>query len=170
MITVADVAHEPSLNLQVVAGAGGLQREVRSAHVSELTAPGDWLRGGELLMTVGPLLPMRLPECRAYLSECAAAGVAALALGLGHGLPYQDCPAPLRIAAEESGVPLMMVPDETPFIAVTRFCRSWYHSHLAVLVAMTLRLGRWVRTCACPAGGRAPARSARRDRRRHRHR
>ena len=92
-----------------------------SAHVSELTSPGDWLHGGELLMTVGLLLPMQLPDCRAYVSECAAAGVAALALGLGHGLPYQDCPEALRIAAEESGVPLLMVPDETPFIAVTKW-------------------------------------------------
>jgi purine catabolism regulator len=94
---------------------------VSSAHVSELTSPGDWLRGGELLMTVGLLLPMRLPECRAYMAECARAGVAALALGLGHGLPYQSCPDALRIAAQESGVPLLTVPDETPFIAVTKW-------------------------------------------------
>ena len=99
----------------------GLGREVTSAHVSELTSPGDWLRGGELLMTVGLLLPMTLPECRAYVSECAAAGVAGLALGLGHGLPYQECPDALRIAAQEVGVPLLMVPDETPFIAVTKW-------------------------------------------------
>ena len=121
MITVADVLAEPALNLQVVAGSTNCGREVSSAHVSELTSPGDWLRGGELLMTVGLLLPMRLAECRAYVSECAASGVAALALGLGHGLPYQDCPDALRIAAEESAVPLLAVPDETPFIAVTKW-------------------------------------------------
>ena len=102
-------------------GDDASHREVTSAHVSELTSPGDWLRGGELLMTVGLLLPMRLPDCRAYVSECATAGVAALALGLGHGLPYQECPEPLRRAARESGVPLLTVPDETPFIAVTKW-------------------------------------------------
>ena len=64
---------------------------------------------------------MRLPECRAYVSECAGAGVAALALGLGHGLPYQEVPDALRIAAQESSVPLLAVPDETPFIAVTKW-------------------------------------------------
>src|SRR6476661_342604 len=121
MITVADVVADQTLNLQVVTGGDHLDREVTSAHVSELTSPGDWLRGGELLMTVGLLLPMRLPECRAYVSECAGAGVAALALGLGHGLPYQACPDALRIAAEESSVPLLAVPDETPFIAVTKW-------------------------------------------------
>lgn len=119
MITVGDVVADPALNLQLVAGFDGLTRRVTSAHVSELTSPGDWLRGGELLMTVGLLLPMTVPRCRAYLSECAAAGVAAVALGLGHGLPYQACPDALRKAAEDVGVPLLMVPDETPFIAVT---------------------------------------------------
>jgi purine catabolism regulator len=121
VITIGDVVADRSLNLQLIAGADGTGREVTSAHVSELTSPGDWLRGGELLMTVGLLLPMRLPECRAYVSECAAAGVAGLALGLGHGLPYQECPDALRVAAQEVGVPLLMVPDETPFIAVTKW-------------------------------------------------
>ncbi|TPG36979.1 PucR family transcriptional regulator [Mycolicibacterium hodleri] len=121
MITVGDVVADRSLNLQLAAGADGLGREVTSAHVSELTSPGDWLRGGELLMTVGLLLPMKQPECQAYLSECAAAGVAGVALGLGHGLPYQECPDALRAAAQEIGVPLLMVPDETPFIAVTKW-------------------------------------------------
>lgn len=121
MITVADVLAAPGLGLEVVAGAGAVGTEVTSAHVSELTSPHDWLRGGELLMTVGLQLPMRLPECRAYVAECAAAGVAALALGLGHGLPYQQCPEPLRVAAEECGVPLLVVPDATPFIAITKW-------------------------------------------------
>lgn len=121
MITIADVAQENSLNLRLLTHGDDLQRAVTSAHVSELTSPGDWLRGGELMMTVGLLLPMTLPDCRAYVSQCAEAGVAALALGLGHGLPYQDCPEALLAAAQDCGVPLLTVPDETPFIAVTKW-------------------------------------------------
>jgi len=121
MITVADVVADQTLNLQVVTGGDHLDREVTSAHVSELTSPGDWLRGGELLMTVGLLLPMNPADCQTYLAECARAGVSAIALGLGHGLPYQDCPEPLRIAAQRCEVPLLTVPDETPFIAITKW-------------------------------------------------
>ncbi len=121
MITVADVVADTTLNLQVVTGSDRLDRQVTSAHVSELTSPGDWLRGGELLMTVGLLLPMNLADCEDYLAECARAGVSAVALGLGHGLPYQDCPEPLRIAAQRCEVPLLTVPDETPFIAITKW-------------------------------------------------
>ncbi|MHA3021183.1 PucR family transcriptional regulator [Mycobacterium sp. BMJ-28] len=121
MITVRDVATAASLQLTVVAGAGGLDREVTSAHVSELISPGDWLRGGELLMTVGLLLPMIDRDCRRYVSECATAGVAALAIGVGHGLPYRDCPQPLRDAADAVGIPMLVVPDQTPFIGVTKW-------------------------------------------------
>jgi PucR family transcriptional regulator, purine catabolism regulatory protein len=121
MITVADVVADQTLKLQVVTGVDHLDREVTSAHVSELTSPGDWLRGGELLMTVGLLLPMNLDDCQAYLAECEQAGVSAIAIGLGHNLPYQDCPEPLRIAAQQCEVPLLTVPDETPFIAVTKW-------------------------------------------------
>jgi purine catabolism regulator len=121
MITVRDVATAASLQLTVVAGAAGLEREITTAHVSELTSPGDWLRGGELLMTVGLLLPMNAAACRAYVAECAAAGVAALALGVGHGLPYRECPEPLRAAAEQEGIAMLVVPDQTPFIAVTKW-------------------------------------------------
>lgn len=121
MITVADVVADPTLNLRAVASTSGLVRRVTSAHVSELVSPRDWLRGGELLMTVGLLLPMTVSRCRDYLSECDAAGVAGVALGVGHGLPYRDCPDELRQAAGEVGVPLLVVPDETPFIAVTKW-------------------------------------------------
>jgi purine catabolism regulator len=121
MITIGDVLADAALNLQLVSGGDYLDREVTSALVSELTSPGDWLRGGELLMTVGLLLPMTMDDCRAYLTECANAGVAAVALGLGHGLPHEECPEALRVAAMEVDVPLLMVPDETPFIAVTKW-------------------------------------------------
>jgi PucR family transcriptional regulator, purine catabolism regulatory protein len=121
MITVADVLADETLNLQVVTGGDHLDREVTSAHVSELTSPGDWLRGGELLMTVGLLLPMNFDDCQVYLAECARAGVSAVAIGLGHNLPYQECPEPLRTAAQQCEVPLLTVPDETPFIAVTKW-------------------------------------------------
>ncbi len=121
MITIADVVADDTLNLQVVCGGDHLDRQVTSAHVSELVSPGDWLHGGELLMTVGLLLPMNLADCRQYLADCARAGVSAVALGLGHGLPYQECPQPLRTAAQQCEVPLLTVPDETPFIAVTKW-------------------------------------------------
>ncbi len=97
-----------------------LDRTIEAATVSDLPVPGKWLQGGELLMTIGLLLPSDPAACRAYVREVTEGGAACLALGLGQGLPYQEAPAPLVAAAEEAGLPLLTVPDEVPFIAVTK--------------------------------------------------
>ncbi|WP_345657504.1 PucR family transcriptional regulator [Streptomyces siamensis] len=117
---LADLVALPELRLSVVAAPDRLDRPVEAAHVSELLRPGQWLQGGELLMTIGLLLPMTTQDCRAYVLDCAAAGASALVLGLGHDLPHQQAPAPLIAAAAEAGLPLLTVPDEVPFIAVTK--------------------------------------------------
>ncbi|MFG2286689.1 PucR family transcriptional regulator [Streptomyces sp. NPDC048595] len=97
-----------------------LERTIEAATVSDLLTPGKWLQGGELLMTIGLLLPMEPAACRAYVRDAAEGGAACLALGLGQGLPYQEAPDVLVAAAEEAGLPLLTVPDEVPFIAVTK--------------------------------------------------
>jgi purine catabolism regulator len=120
-LSVTDVVDVLALHLEVIAGHKQLGNEVTGAIVSELTSPKAWLRGGELLMTVGLLLPMTVADCRRYLAECADAGVAGVALGLGPGLPYQECPQPLREAANDARLPVLMVPGDVPFIAVTKW-------------------------------------------------
>ncbi|WP_173095671.1 PucR family transcriptional regulator [Actinomadura verrucosospora] len=117
-LTVHDMAADAGLRLAVVAGRAGLGRRIRSAHVAELPDPTPWLRGGELLMTTG----MRAGEAggpAAFLRRLADAGVAAVALGLGSTLAYRRAPAAWTEPAEELGLPLLEVPEETPFIAVT---------------------------------------------------
>ena len=63
MITIADAVAAPELGLRVVSGHDRLDVPITSAHVSELVTPHEWLRGGELLMTVGLLLEMDEPSC-----------------------------------------------------------------------------------------------------------
>ncbi|MGV9712990.1 PucR family transcriptional regulator [Gordonia sp. NPDC003424] len=121
MITVADVVAAPELKLQVAAGADDLDRPISMVHVSELTTPHEWLHGGELLMTIGVLVEMTDAGCRTYLENCARGSVAAVVLGLGAQLPYQSCPEPLRVAAEQVGVPLLVLPGDVPFIAITKW-------------------------------------------------
>lgn len=97
-----------------------LARPIEAATVSDLLEPGRWLEGGELLMTIGLLLPGDVAGCRAYVADVAEGGAACLALGLGRGLPYQEAPGALVEAAREVGLPLLTVPDGVPFIAVTK--------------------------------------------------
>src|SRR5262245_45347192 len=120
MLTVAELTADLELGLQLVAGRSGAGREIEAAAVSELAHPGPWLQGGELLLTIGLLLPQTTDGCRSYLAELDAAGVRAVGIGLGAELPHQRAPARLITAAEEVGMPLLTVPDPVPFIAVTK--------------------------------------------------
>ena len=83
MLTVAELVTDPELGLQLVGGRVGADREIEAAAVSELADPGPWLQGGELLLTIGLLLPGTLDGCRSYLAGLDAAGVRAVGLGLG---------------------------------------------------------------------------------------
>ncbi len=120
MLTVADLVADPTLRLAVVAGHGGLDRAIEAAAVSELTEPGPWLQGGELLLTIGLLLDETDAGCAAYVEGLAAAGVRALGVGLGAQLRYKSAPPCLVRAADAAGLPLLTVPDGVPFIAVTK--------------------------------------------------
>jgi purine catabolism regulator len=121
MLSIAELLADPDLRLSLVAGQDAAQdSEIEAAAVSELARPGPWLQGGELLLTIGLLLPGDFDGCRDYLADLKAAGVRAVALGLGGDLPHQCAPRRLIDAADEVGLPLLTVPDPVPFIAVTK--------------------------------------------------
>lgn len=92
-------------------------RAVTGVHVSELTDPGRYLDGGELLLTTG--IPLTGGEEDAsYVGRLAANGVGALGLGLGEG--WQAPPRGFAELCAAAGVALFVVPDGQPFLSVTR--------------------------------------------------
>ena len=113
-----DVVALPDLGLRVRAAAGALDRPVRWVAVSELEDPAPFLEGGELLLTTGMRLPKREAAATAYVKRLVAADV--VGLGLGVGLSHGDVPSTLVTAAEKVGLPLLEVPESTPFIAITK--------------------------------------------------
>lgn len=127
MLTIAALLAEPSLRLELATGIAGLDNRVLAAHTSELTDVSPWLQGGELLMTVGLFMPDDLAGCRRYVSNCLRGGISGLVLGLGNDLPHQAAPEALVTAAEESNLPVLLLPDPIPFIAVTK----WVFARLA---------------------------------------
>ena len=117
--TVGSTAAEPGLGLTVLVGGEGLSQYVLAAHTSELSDPTPWLHGGELLMTTGLTLDTAPAALRAYVDRLAAAGVACLAVGTGPALTHAKVPAGLVAAALRRRLPLLEVPERTPFLAVT---------------------------------------------------
>lgn len=119
-LRLAELLDDPGLGLEVVAGHAGVgaRGPVRWAHISEAPDPTPWLEGGELLLTTGigvrddPLLQHRL------VTALARRGV--VALGFGVGVAIDQVPAPMLAACDEVALPLVTVPYEVPFIALTR--------------------------------------------------
>lgn len=92
-------------------------RTVTGVHVSELAAPGRYLAGGELLLTTGIPLTGGAGD-DAYVTALAEQGVGALGLGLGEG--WDGPPDGFAARCREAGIPLFVVPDGVPFLAVSR--------------------------------------------------
>jgi purine catabolism regulator len=116
--SLREVVGLAELGLVVRAGGEGLDRPVRWAAVSELEDPRPFLEGGELLLTTGMRIPERSAGFAAYVRRLVEAGV--VGLGVGVGLSHQQIPAGWVRAAERASLPLLEVPEPTPFIAVTK--------------------------------------------------
>jgi purine catabolism regulator len=114
MLTVRELLGD--LDVEVLAGEDALDASVRWVHISELADPTPWLSGGELLLTTGLQLGDAATQ-RAYVERLSAHGLAGL--GVGVGFAHEHVPPALVEAAREVGFPLLEIPYELPFIAVT---------------------------------------------------
>jgi PucR family transcriptional regulator, purine catabolism regulatory protein len=119
VVTIADVVATEGLDIALVAATEEASRELTGASVNEHADPTPWLEGGELVMTDGMGVDPGRAAAMTYVGRLHAAGIAALALGVGPGLRYQDVPADLRKACEHYALPLLRVPSTTPFIKIT---------------------------------------------------
>jgi purine catabolism regulator len=118
VLTVGDIAGIPELGLHVAAGAGGLGREVTWLHTSELSDPTPFLEGGEFLLTTGLGVGELATAQRSYIRRLARHGVAGLGFGVGFG--FADAPAAIVEEANKLDFPVVVVPYEVPFVAITK--------------------------------------------------
>ncbi|MCX5389857.1 PucR family transcriptional regulator [Streptomyces sp. NPDC006482] len=119
-ITVQRALELPGLRSglpEVVAGADRLHRTVRWVHAGEVPNIASLLKGGELLLTTGLGLGTRPAEQRAFVRRLADRGIAALVVELGPR--FARLPATIVETARASGLPLVQLHREVPFVAVT---------------------------------------------------
>ncbi|MFJ5308817.1 PucR family transcriptional regulator [Streptomyces sp. NPDC088350] len=119
-ITVQRALELPGLRSglpEILAGADRLQRTVRWVHAGEVPNIASLLKGGELLLTTGYGLGTRPAEQRAFVRTLAERGIAALVVELGPR--FTRLPATLVETARATGLPLVQLHREVPFVAVT---------------------------------------------------
>ncbi|QZH57881.1 PucR family transcriptional regulator ligand-binding domain-containing protein [Mycolicibacterium farcinogenes] len=117
-MTVRRLAQTPGLGLSLIAGRDGGDRSIGWAHAIELEDPTPYLSGGELVMTTGMNVGDTADRQFEYLARLSSAGVAALAFDTGTTHPA--VPAGIIAAGDALGLPVLSVPPQTPFIAISR--------------------------------------------------
>ena len=90
------------------------------AHNSDLPDPTPFLGAGQLLLTTGrQFAGYDADDYRDYVRRLAEVGV--VAIGFGTEVVREGTPAELVAACAEAGLPLVEIPYDTPFIAISRF-------------------------------------------------
>jgi purine catabolism regulator len=117
-ITVRGLLDRPRLQLTLVGGAGGLDREITWAHASDLPAPWDYLGPSELLLTNGTGIGSSPRDQVHFAERLARIGASGLVVGLGTGgVPLTP---ELAERAGELELPLLTVPYSIRFSDIVR--------------------------------------------------
>ncbi len=144
-LTVRELTAMQHFGIEVVAGKSGLGRRIEWTHVSELPDPGPWLEGGELLIVNGFGIPADAAGQTTYINRLAEHHVVALALGIRSPPLQQE----MLDAADAAGLPLLTLPKETPFVAISHVVANANQHvaqrrlvrHLQILDTLRLRDG-----------------------------
>ena len=132
-VTLGQIVSQAELGM-VPVSAIDLNGIVRWVTITELPDPSRWLDGGELVLTTG--LRQRTASEQAAFVEALCRAKAA-ALGFGVGLSHHTVPKTIVQTAQANNLPLLVVPYETPFIAVTRFIADrMSHEHASQLQSL----------------------------------
>src|SRR3712207_1418327 len=123
---------------QVVAGEAALDRPVRWVHITELTDPASFLKGGELVLTTGVPLPDEPALVRRYVDELADVGAAALVLELVRR--FHRAPEALVSACHARRLPLVTLTRDVNFVDVTQVVHSLILGNQAEALRRTHRI------------------------------
>lgn len=114
--TLREISEQFGLDV-LVAGAG-LDKPVRWAHSTEMLEPAVYLRGGELVLTVGSQLEP-IDAAGRFVRQLMARDC--VGVGLGVGDHWNDVPGALVSACESDGLTLITLQPSVPFIKVTEW-------------------------------------------------
>jgi purine catabolism regulator len=117
-VTLSELVGVPEFRLTCATGGTDLQRQVRWAHTTELLDPSQYLRGGELVCTVGTSLVTE-QACRRFVAAVVQAGCCGICFGSGD--VHEGVPRGLVSACETVGLPLLVAPLGVPFMEISEY-------------------------------------------------
>ena len=117
-VTIAELVADPLLKLRFLAGEKGGARLVSWAHTSDLPNPTEWLGAGDFLMSNGINISSDAGDQVELLEDLVQAGLSGL--GMGDDVHAPPLTGPLLTRADELAFPVLAIPHEVPFVAVSR--------------------------------------------------
>lgn len=144
-LTIADLVAMPQLGLQLVGGHEATANPVLWTHVSELSDPGPWLEGGELLIVNGFGIPQSPADQVEYVSRLAHHRLAGLVIGV----KAPDITQEMLDEADRLRFPVLRIPRHVPFIdlsylvanASEQSARGRLSRHLRIFETLRFRNG-----------------------------
>src|SRR3954453_14985657 len=121
MLTLAEVLELPVVRRALpegIVGADALERELRWAHVIEMAAPSDLLKGGELVLTTGIGAGTQERDQTRWIATLVEQGPAAVMVELGTTW-RERVPDPVVRACADADVPLVAFQPQVRFIEIT---------------------------------------------------
>ena len=102
---------------KIVAGSGGVERDVRWVHIVDLPDILPWVRSGQLLLTTGYAWPRDENSQRLFVRTLAERNLAGVALAVPHFFDHFSTAA--REEADAVQLPLLEIPWDMPFAQIT---------------------------------------------------
>lgn len=117
---VRQLLEDAGFEVELVAGAAGLERECRGVYIGEHLDPTPWMASGGVHLTAGLALVGQDPaEGRRLVRRLHAAGMVGLGISIPHYL--SDIPTAMRDEADAVGLPLFAVTGETLFREIEQY-------------------------------------------------
>jgi len=134
---------------ELVAGRGGLDREVRWAHVVDIPDPLPWVSDGQLLLTTGFAWPAAADEQRRLVRDLGGRGLAGVALAVPKYLDH--FPEAAKEAADAARLPLLELPWEVTFSTVTQAVNRTILAEQYEVIEQSIRIHRELTKAAVTA-------------------
>jgi PucR family transcriptional regulator, purine catabolism regulatory protein len=118
-LTIRELVMAGGLGLEVVAGQAGLGRAVQAVYIGDLEDPTPWMVEGSLLLTTGPRFEEDPGSAVRLVELLRQSGMVGVGVAI---LPYlHEIPPEMVAAADREQLPLLRVPERTPFREITGY-------------------------------------------------
>lgn len=118
-LTVDELVNRSGLQLAVVGGNTGISAQIETLYIGDLENPLRWMTSGSLLLTTGRVFLDNPAVGVRMLHELHEQGMPGMCVAI---TPYIESIDPAMIhAADDLGLALVEVPEETPFRRISEY-------------------------------------------------